>query len=139
MNAHTPASGAVKRSKQIRLVLLGGLTVGAVTACAPDAERETRISPESVYTNDYFVRGAGYYHAPFRAFFAQPYNFYDAQRKQYFYGGQWGAAPHRSIVNLSAPTGPAAAAAKAARAADAARNVQRSGFGSSSRHHGVYS
>lgn len=124
----------MKRSKKISLVLLGGLSVGAITACAPGSAPESRISAESVYPNDYFVPGVGYYHAPFRAFYVRPYNYFDAQRKQYFYGGQWGAMPFRSVINLSAPTPEAAAAAQAARA-----NVQRSGFGSSSRSHGVWS
>lgn len=98
-----------------------------------------QISPERVYINDYFVPGAGYYHAPFQTFFPQPYNYYDAQRKQYYYGGQWGPAPHRSIVNISAPTAEAAVVAEAARAAVAARQVPRSGFGSTSRTHSVWS
>ena len=130
----------MKRSSRIRLVLLGGLSAGALIAAAPAAE--TRISPESVYLNDYFVPGAGYYHAPFQAFYAHPYNYYDAQRKQYFYGGQWGPAPHRSIVNISAPTVQAAATADAAlatRAANAVHYVPRSGFGSTSRSFGVHS
>ena len=126
----------MKRSKKVSLVLLGGLSVGAITACAPGSgsARESRISAESVYTNDYFVPGAGYYHAPFRAFYPQPYNFFDAPRRQYFYGGQWGGVPFRSVVNISAPTPEAAAAALRAQAA-----VQRGGFGSSSRSHGVWS
>ena len=139
MKNFLPASLAVKRSKNIRLLILGGLSAGAITACAPAPVRETRISADSVYTNDYFVPGAGYYHAPFQAFYAQPYNFYDPQRKQFFYGGQWGAAPHRSIVNISAPTVQAATMAEAARAADAARNIRRGGFGSTSGSHYIWS
>ncbi|MBI3886103.1 MAG: hypothetical protein HY302_10285 [Opitutae bacterium] len=124
----------MKRSKKISLVLLGGLSVGALTACAPGPGAEPRISPESVYTNDYYLPGAGYYHAPFRAFYAYPYNFFDPQRKAYFYGGQWGAAPYRSVINISAPTPEAAAAAEGLRG-----QVQRGGFGSTSGSHGVWS
>lgn len=124
----------MKRSKKVRLLLLGGLSVGAITACAPSPSTEPRISAESVYTNDYYLPGAGYYHAPFRAFYAQPYNYYDPQRKAYFYGGQWATAPYRSVINISAPTPEAAAAAEGLRA-----SVQRGGFGSSSGRSGVWS
>lgn len=124
----------MKRSRTVRRLLLGGLTAGLVSACARAAE--PRISPDNYYTNDTFVQGAGHYHAPFQRFFPLPYNHYDPQRRLYFYGGQWGPAPHRSIVNISTPT------AEAARLAQAARTdlpppapVHRSGFGSSSRSH----
>ncbi len=78
--------------------------------------------------------GAGYYHAPFHAFYVQPYNYYDPVRKLYFYGGQWGAAPYRSAVNISAPTPEAAQLAEAGRAA-----IERAGFGSTSRSYHVWS
>ena len=117
----------MKRSRKISLALLGGLSAGAITGCAP-VVGEPRISPESVYVNDYFVPGAGYYHAPFRAFYPQPYNYYDPRRKLYFYGGQWGATRHRSFINISAPSPTAALLAESARA-----SIERSGFGSTSR------
>jgi hypothetical protein len=130
LNNFSPSGSALKRSRKIKLLLLGGLSAGALTACAPESGTvaEPRISSESVYPNDYFVQGAGYYHAPFHAFFAQPYNFYDTQRKQYFYGGQWGNAPYLSVVNVSAPTPEAAYAAEGVRAT----TIQRGGFGSTS-------
>jgi hypothetical protein len=119
----------VKRSRSVRRFLLGGLTVGALAAGAT-SEAAQRVTPESYYTNDSHIPGAGYYHAPFRAFYPQPYNFYDPQRKMYFYGGQWGPAPHQSIVNISAPT------AEAARLAESKRtDIQRGGFGNTSRTH----
>ena len=128
----------VKRSRSVQRVLLGGFSAGMVTACASAAE--PRITPENYYTNDSFIRGAGHYHAPFGGFFPLPYNHYDPQKRLYYYGGQWGPAPHRSIVNISPPT------AEAARVAQAARTdlpppapVVRSGFGSTSRSHSTSS
>lgn len=125
----------MKRSKSIRLVLLGGISAGALAASAAAAEPR-RVTPENYFTNEDYIPGVGYYHAPFQAFYPQPYNYYDATRKMYFYGGQWGAAPHRSIVNISAPTADAARLAEALRT-DIPRSggVTRSGFGSSSRSH----
>ena len=114
----------MKRSRKISLVLLGGLSAGALTSCAPTVEGEPRISPDSVYANNQYVAGAGYYHAPFQGFYPQPYNYYDTLRRKYYYGGQWGDAPYQSVINVSAPTVAGAAAAQAGRVA-----VVRAGFG----------
>lgn len=116
----------MKRSQRIRLVLLGGLTAGAVTGCAPTV-REPRVSADSAYTNDYHLPGAGFYHAPFHGFFPRPYNYFDPVLKQYYYGGTWGPVPYRSVVNISEPTAAAALAAETART-----DIIRGGFGSTS-------
>jgi hypothetical protein len=126
----------VKRSTRISLVLLGGLSAGALTACAPDeGKAASGISAENVYTNDTYIPGAGYYHAPFRAFFPFRYNHYDPAKRQYFFGGRWSSEPHRSVINISMPTPEAAAAAEAARDAQ----ITRGGFGGTSHHHSIWS
>jgi hypothetical protein len=124
----------VKRSHRIQLLLAGGLSLGGLTACAPSSAGVVRITPEAVYANNYHLPGVGYYHAPFHAFYDRPYNDYDDVRKMYFYGGQWAAAPHRSVINLSAPTAQAAQLAETMRS-----DIQRGGFGGTSGFHGVYS
>lgn len=109
-------------------MLLGGASAGAFTGCSPsDAEKPLRISSQSVYVNNYFVPGAGYYHAPFHAFFPQPYNTYDPRARMYYYGGHWGVNPYQSAISISAPTDAAADAAEAART-----DIVRGGFGGSS-------
>ncbi len=119
----------MKRSQKIALVLLGGASAGAFSGCAPSGvARPVRISSRSVYVNDYFVPGAGYYHAPFRRFYPFPYNHYDARMKMYFFGGQWGYSPLQSPINISSPTEDAASLAEASRT-----DVVRGGFGSTSR------
>jgi hypothetical protein len=115
----------VKRSRHVRRFLLGSLGAGALAAGA--AAAEPRVSPERYYTNDSRIPGAGYYHAPFRGFFALPYNHYDAGRRLYFHGGKWSPEPHRSIVNISAPTPEAARRAEAQRT-----DIRRGGFGTTS-------
>ena len=110
----------MKRSKRIRLILLGGLSAGALTGC----EQKPSISTENVYTNNFYVPGTGYYHAPFRNWYALPYNHFDAQKNLYFYGGQWGAQPFESITNISSPTPEAAQAAQNSRS-----DISRGGFG----------
>jgi hypothetical protein len=127
----------VKRTKQLRLLLLGGgLAAGANSACSPSAAspQEPRVSTESYYTNDHHIPGVGYYHAPFRAFFPYRYNHYDASARRYFFGGEWGAAPFRSAINISTPTPEAAAAAEAARPP-----VVRGGFGRTGGSHHIWS
>ena len=118
----------MKRSRSIRLVLIGGLSAGALTSCGPD--NRPPVSASSVYTNNYFVPGVGYYHAPFRAFYPIPYNHYEPGNQKYFFGGQWGDAPHQSITNISAPPPEIAEQAEAQRT-----DISRGGFGSSSRSH----
>ena len=110
----------MKRSKSVRLVLLGTLSAGALAGC----DQKTPISAGAVYTNNFYVAGVGYYHAPFRAWYSMPFNHFDPAQKRYFYGGQWGEQPFENITNISAPTVEAAARAQAART-----DVARGGFG----------
>jgi hypothetical protein len=119
----------VKRSKRIRLVLIGGLSAGALAGCDSDV-RHAPVTQDSVYTNNYYLPGVGYYHAPFRAWYPLPYNHFDERSQRFFYGGQWAAAPHQSITNISGPTSAAAQQAQAQRT-----DVERGGFGSTSRGH----
>ena len=116
----------MKRSKSIRLILLGSLSAGALAGCQPRA----CISTENVYTNNFYVAGAGYYHAPFRNWYPLPYNHFDAEKKLYFYGGQWGAQPFASITNISSPTPQAVQWAEANRT-----DISRGGFGGYSSGH----
>ena len=119
----------MKRSRSIRLVLIGGVTAGALAGCEPGS-RPPPVNSASVYTNNYFVPGAGYYHAPFRAFYPLPYNHFDTANQRYFYGGQWSTAPHESFTNISNPTFEVASAAHAQRT-----DIPRGGFGNSSHTH----
>ena len=125
----------MKRSTSITLMLLGGTSAAAIAAVAA----EPRVTPENYYTNDYFLPGAGYYHAPFRAFFSQPYNHYDASRMMYFQGGTWAPAPHRSVINISTPTPEAAQRAQSRRTDLGSSYVSRGGFGHTSGHRYIHS
>ena len=121
----------MKRSRSIRLVLIGGLSAGALTGCGPSG-RPPALSADSFYTNNYYVAGVGYYHAPFRTWYSLPYNYYDPRQQRYFFGGHWALEPHSTITNISSP------AAETARFAQAQRtDVPRGGFGSTSHHHSI--
>jgi hypothetical protein len=113
-------------------VLIGGLSAGALVSCGPD--QPPPLSSEAVYTNNCYVRGVGYYHAPFRAWYELPYNHFDPQTQRYFYGGQWAATPCESITNISTPAPGIAQQAEARRT-----DVVRGGFGRTSSWHGIHS
>jgi hypothetical protein len=115
------------------LVLLGGLSAGALTSCGP-TQGIGPISSSNVYTNNLYLPGVGYYHAPYRAWYPRPYNEFDAQTRRYFHGGQWTLEPHQSITNLSEPTAAAASQAQAQRT-----DVRRGGFGSTGTRHYFHS
>jgi hypothetical protein len=132
----------VKRSRHIRLVLIGGITASAVTACGPGS-RPPPLSAENVYTNNYYVPGVGYYHAPYRAWYSLPYNHFDAQNQRYFYGGQWSNAPCQNFTNISPPPASVAQQAEAQRT-DVERSASRTGttrggFGRTSYSHSIHS
>ncbi|MDB6137298.1 MAG: hypothetical protein JWO94_370 [Verrucomicrobiaceae bacterium] len=57
----------------------------------------------ATYSNDYFVKGLGYYHAPYHGFYANPFNFHD-EAKGYYYGGSWYPAASTSTVTSSTPS-----------------------------------
>ena len=124
----------VKRSRRVKLVLIGGLSAGAVAGCSPSANAPPALTISAVYTNNYYVPGAGYYHAPYRAWYSLPYNYFDPQAQRYYYGGQWGPSPEQSITNVSSPTVLAVQQAQGTRT-----DVQRGGFGSSSHTHSIWS
>lgn len=115
------------------MILVGTLAVGALTSCNSDGNRAP-LSAQNVYTNNYFVPGVGYYHAPFRAWYPLPYNHFDLQNQRYFFGGQWADSPHQSITNISAPFPETAARAQAQRT-----DIRRAGFGSTSHSHWIHS
>jgi len=120
----------MKRSKSIRLVLMGSVTSAMLTGCG----EKPAASTQNVYTNNFFIPGAGYYHAPFRGWYRLPYNYFDTNSKTYFYGGQWALLPCESITNISSPTTEAVQLARNART-----DISRGGFGGySSGYYGGY-
>ena len=122
----------MKRSRRVKLVLLGGVSAGALAACDFSPGNRS-ASTEVAYTNNYYIPGAGYYHAPFRAWYSRPYNYFDPQTKRYYYGGEWGLEPHQSITNISSPTAIAVQQVAATRT-----DVRRGGFGGTGHGHTVW-
>ncbi|PTX95489.1 hypothetical protein [Opitutus sp. ER46] len=119
----------MRRSHQVALVLLG--TAGVVgVAMVWDAARRQRtestataslppgepVSADRTYSNNEFVPGVGYYHAPYHAWFPYPYNHHDPARG-YFAGGAWQAVPWIAALTQSRPAAPAVSSALAAQQA----------------------
>ncbi len=134
----------MKRSQRIQLVLIGGLSAGALTGCDSSPGRSEALRPGNVHTNNHYVANLGYYHAPFRAWYHLPYNYYDPVRNAYFHGGAWSPTPLMTITNLSAPTPEALNAAQQALgynryASSSGGYIYRGGFGNISSSRSVYS
>lgn len=101
----------------IILTLVGTAVVGgtAVTALRSRSKQEDDWGSTSLpspsrgvpsnptYPNDYFVKGLGYYHAPFHAFYPNRFNFHD-DAQGYYYGGSWHPTASTSTITTSTPS-----------------------------------
>lgn len=99
----------------------------SLTRCTPEKEVLVDELPpaanaETVYPNNYFQTGRGYYHAPFYSWFPQPFGFYDANRGWYR-GGVWRRAAQADDVEQREAMQRQTAAQMQAR-----RQAQTSGF-----------
>jgi hypothetical protein len=118
----------VKKSTMVTLVLSSTLVSGCDERSAP-ANWSTQGDPPAV-TNNTYVPGQGYYHAPYHGWFPYPYNFY-RPGFGYYHGGIYTPGPVTSDVVASRPfavaRGPASALETFGRA------ISRGGFGFSGR------
>ncbi len=96
-----------------------------LSQCGDD---EDPVVAGQAYANNYYVPGAGYYHAGFSSFFPFRYNHYDASRGGYYYGGGWHGSPdtvHNAVTSV--PRRESVAQANASYRA--ANPSKRGGFG----------
>ncbi len=117
-----------RRSAWITMGVAGALVVGVPVLFYQCDGEENPVAEGQAYPNNYYVPGAGYYHAGFGQFYPIRYQEYDAARGGYYYGGSW----HReadavSQVAASVPTRTAASQANAG--FRAAQPSSRGGFG----------
>lgn len=122
-----PAAATARRSKNVALVLLGTMgVVGGVIAwdawkgagASADAattqpEAGPPVAADRTYTNNEFIPGVGYYHAPYHSWHPFPYNHHDPERG-YFAGGLWQAVPFALGMMSSRPSNDAVTSALAA-------------------------
>ncbi len=99
----------MKRSQHVCLVL-SGVVASALwtTGCQQDdaAASATNVPPmvstNQVYTNNEYVSGVGYYHAPYGGWYARPFNSYLSGRG-YYHGGDWWPTPYAGPIVVSTP------------------------------------
>ena len=120
----------MKRSEQIVLVLSGAVA-SALAGCGRDSDELVKLSPDIVYTNNHYVPGAGYYHAPFHMWYPYPYNSFWPNRG-YYYGGTWNAYPDERRIAESKPSTYAVNKATVEHKTHAS-TTRRGGFGTSTR------
>jgi hypothetical protein len=121
----------VKRSRTIRLVLTSTVA-GAMLAGCGISDDSPPISADQTYTNNHYVHGVGYYHAPYSRWYPFPYNHY-MPGQGYYYGGRWAPQPETPSTTASRPSAEAARLAQTQRAASTRSSFSGSGSGSSSK------
>lgn len=127
----------MKRTAHIRLLLAGTLACVPFAGC-DYADSEPTVSTENTYTNNYYVQGHGYYHAPYRSWYPYPYNYYESGRG-YYHGGIWTTTPESNRETASRPSYEAASHINSSRGfgssgSSHSSSISRGGFGHSSSH-----
>jgi hypothetical protein len=141
-----------KKSGCVTLTIVG-ISVGVIALCIYSCSDDEEVKDEDVtyvssgrnYSNNHYIPGVGYYHAPFHAWFPRRYNDHDSTNG-YFAGGQWQRNQHTSSIVDSTPTSHAVSSAnsqwRASNPAEfasrkssiaSARSSSRGGFGFSGR------
>ena len=148
----TPGEPKRKRSGCVTLLLVGtvvSICGFGIYSCVKDDEvsddEVTEVQKGHSYTNNHYVPGVGFYHAPWGRWFPNRYNDYDPARG-YYANGAWNNARDNSPMTSSVPSAetvsnvngewrranPGVVAARKSSIAST-RSSSRGGFGSSSR------
>lgn len=107
--------------------MLGAIGL-SLSACRPQPGYELEDPQTGSITNNTYVAGRGYWHAPFYAWYPYPYNDYRPSLG-YYYGGSFHDTPHSSPITASRP-GSISGSRSSANSSHAS-SVSRGGFGSS--------
>ncbi len=121
----------MKRSRVVRLTLSGTIAASLsfagcsksssddsadLSSSASDIDASTWISEDQAITNNAYLSGAGYYHAPFQGWYTHPLNTYWPGRG-YYYGGDWWPTPFRGSLAPARPLSSAVSLANTLHAA----------------------
>jgi hypothetical protein len=100
------------------MLVISGAILNGCSRSQPDLITQPELArPVQVLTNNTYVEGRGYYHAPHFGFYPHPYNFFMPGRG-YYHGGDYSPEPERSSLTASAP----------GKAFNTASHVDRGGF-----------
>src|SRR5580698_8030992 len=91
----------MKRSSAVTLVISGALLAG----CDNQSTRNTgdwSSGTNAPITNNTYVAGHGYWHAPYHSWYPYPYNYY-RPGFGYYYGGSYFDHPDLSPIHISSP------------------------------------
>jgi hypothetical protein len=119
----------MKKSSVVVLVISGAMLAGC------DSSDWSSSESSQTYTNNHYVAGRGYYHAPYHSWFPFPYNSYDASRG-YYHGGQYTTGPHVSAITSSKPTVSSSAFSRSSTRSSGS-SITRGGFSSSHSSSGI--
>jgi len=127
----------MKKSAMVTLVLSSRLVTGCDDAPI-GADWNTQGGTNATVTNNTYVRGWGYYHAPYYGWYEYPYNYY-RPGWGYYHGGAYTLEPEVGRITASRPaatarpfSGGTSSAARTGAAGHAA-GISRGGFGFSAR------
>jgi hypothetical protein len=116
----------MKKSALVTLVLSTALAGGCDDRSQYGVPDETAGPP---VTNNTYVVGRGYYHAPYHGWFEYPYNYY-RPGFGYYHGGLYTPRPYTSPVLVSRPSISSMVGASRGAAGESHGGVARGGFGS---------
>src|SRR3954465_7047120 len=85
------------------MLVISGAILNGCSKPQPDWDAQPELArPVQVLTNNTYIEGRGYYHAPHFGFYPHPYNIFVPGRG-YYYGGNYSPEPEHSSVTASAP------------------------------------
>jgi hypothetical protein len=119
-----------RRSTWITIGVVAAVVIGLPVILTQCGEDEDPVVDGQEYENNYYVPGAGYYHAGYHSFYPYRYNHFDASLGGYYYGGGW----HNSADttrNFTSSVPHPSATAKANSSFHSASPSSRGGFGKS--------
>ncbi len=120
----------MKRSTAVTLVISGALLAGCGNQSNPNTGEWSSSDTNAPITNNTYVAGQGYWHAPYHSWYPYPYNYY-RPGFGYYYGGSYYDHPEVSSIHASTPLRSSFSGSRAGIFGGEHVSISRGGFGSS--------
>jgi hypothetical protein len=117
------------RSKWISFGVVAAVVIGVPVILSQCGEDEDPVVEGQEYENNYYVPGAGYYHAGYHSFYPYRYNHFDASLGGYYYGGGWHSSADTTRSNFTSSVPHPSAVSHANSSFHASNPSSRGGFG----------